>query len=640
MPEEVAIDINRPECVSNRMLFAALDLERTTLQGMRTYVETGDFEAAAEAWANHMRTRTRPCLHIDAAEWPPAFLERYPQVAHAMCDHADKVVAGEIGHPPVRLPIRDGAIDWLANPTGETNYISCVGVHWFSSFLGRAYLLTGAAKYAEAFAWFFDSWYDAQADIRSVQTAYHVDTLYHSYYPGARLRILLDNYLCLAAHPALGIKTHLNVARQVVAAASWLYADNAEYKPGNQQVAAVTGMGLAGLLFPEFEDAEAWRTRAEDCLTRHLRDDFLSDGGHNELCTQYHKACLRDMGCYKLTCSANGISTHLGGVELERAYDWLAKLVTPELVTPALHSAVYATDWAVHLTTALQWYDRPDWRWLVERFWQTNRVPRAKMTPSPAIPLLAGAFKDGPAASPDWEHVHLDGSGFAVCREGWETGSRYVVLQYGHGASTHAYPSALALFIMDGGDLLAPYPGSTLSYKDAWYAYASSTLAHATVSIDGKSYPSRPKPALGGTLHSFVDLGSASHLDASHEGYKQDFGVVHRRQVTVYKDGGPIVIRDCITGGEGHTAQWNWPTSCAIDLQENHAAVLRGKAVYKLTPVCPECISQVRIEEGWSAVFEEDAAPNDIGRVIPVLRYEQPIGPEGCEFMFVVQRIG
>ena len=628
-----------PTKVSDQELFAALDLEQPGMEGMQTAVEKHDYEAAANAWAEYFRKREKPTPHFSRQTWPEFIRREFPQLVAPIIAGADKIVRGELSQPPYTMPVERGEIKWLHNPTRDTNYISIVGSPFFLNPLGRAYLLTGDEKYAKAFAWFFESWYDHQDEIIDFQGGLGFNPIYHAYYPGIRSRILVDNYYCLARSLALTPGHHLKLMKQLLGSAAWLYAQEQRYRKGNQQVAAVLGLGIVGMVLPEFKDAEKWITCAEARMKEHLQRDFFADGGHKELCTQYHKACLRDIGYVALTAEANGRPSFFrsdASPLLEHAYQWLARLVMPTGETPALHSAAFSEDYAVHLLIGARYFRRPDFLWLAQRFWQRGVAPTQKRPVAHACFMVCEtlASHEMPkieVTPPDYKSVHLDKSGFAVMRTGWEENDRYLVFQYGWGNSTHAYPGALAFCLEMNGELVATNPGSPLSYRHPAYPYCHSTPSHNVISIDMKSYSRPGQVAPGGKLHTYADLPGAWYVSGHHDGYKKMFGAIHERSILVIKDG-PILIRDLIQGGKDLIAQWNFHTPLELTVQDDRIAMLKGRGVYRLCPAFPEEIVSVKTEKRWEAVLPQDCQPADCGKEIPVLRYEKPIGEEGVQF--------
>ncbi|MFW6438222.1 MAG: heparinase II/III family protein, partial [Armatimonadota bacterium] len=181
---------DHPDAIPDAELWAAVDLQREGLEGVREAVEREDWPAAAEAWAAYFRARETPTMHIRRDTWPEWMREHRPQLVRPIIAEAESIVQGDIAHGPFVLQVDGLEIDWLTNPTTDTNYVSAVGSQWFLNCLGRAYLLTGDEAHAATFAWLFDSWYDHQQAIRRQQGGLGFDPIFRAYYPGVRARVL------------------------------------------------------------------------------------------------------------------------------------------------------------------------------------------------------------------------------------------------------------------------------------------------------------------------------------------------------------------------------------------------------------------------------------------------------------------
>lgn len=639
---------DQPESVrvTEQELWQSLDLDRPELLGLKAAVAGGDAEAAAANWAKYLATRTKPACHFDRDKWPAYIRKEFPAVADAMLRDAERVAKGDLSHAAVRLPIEGeipgGKIDWLYNPKRDTSYVSLVGSQWFKNPLGRAYLLTGDERFAKTFAWIFDSWFDHQDAICEFQGGLGFNPIYRAYYPGIQSRILVDNYYSMANSPALTPAIHVKVMRQLLASAQFLERQERAYRKGNQQVAAVMGLGVIGLVFPEFKDAAKWVDRAETIMAEHLHKDFFADGGHRELCTQYHKTCLRDTTYVALTSEHNGRPSPLlrgeNGVALERSYDWLARLVMPTGETPPLHSAVFSTDHAVYSLVSAIHFKRPDHAYLASRFWERGEAPNQKAPLAFAVYQLCSPLKTSAlsiATRPDHLSTHLAESGFAVMRTGWEPEDRYLVFQYGWANTGHAYPVALSFLLEMNGELIATHAGSPRSYRHPAYRYCHSTMSHQTVSIDGKSYARLKGAAPGGRLECCADLPGLWYVSAYHEGYKEQLGIVHRRQIVAVKEG-PILVIDRIEGGRGHTAQWNFHTPLQTVVEPNRSVRLKGKRDYHLAVADPDELTDVRTKSHWAAVLPRDCQPDDCGAEVTWLVFEKPIETKGTTFAVAV----
>lgn len=629
-----------PTQVSDAQLFAAMDLTRPELAPVADAVDDENYEHAAAAWAEYFRTRSTPRMHFDRAQWAGYIRENFPQLVEPMIAEADEIAAGNLTHGTIALPVHGREIDWFHNPDKDTNYVSIVGSQWFWQPVGRAYLLTGDKRYVQAFEWIFNSWYENRDAISEWQGDLGFEPIWRAYYPGVQTRVLCDAYYSLGTSEDLRPETHLRVLKHILGACSWLYAQEDSYRKGNQQVGAVVGLGVAGRLFVEFADSEDWVHLAETRMAEHLEHDFHPDGGHREICTQYHKTVLRDICHVALVARANGqaglLDDERAAAGLERAIEWLLKLVSPTLETPPLHSAVFATDWAVYALIGAGEFQRADFKWLADRFWQQGRVPNQKSPISFANYLLCEQLKaEGvQPRRPDWDSVLLDSSGFAVMREGWDPDSRYLVFQYGQGNTGHAYPGALSFLLQDNGELIATHPGSPRSYRHPAYDYCKSSRAHNIVTIDLEDQPREDGIAPGGHLEAYSDAGDAWFVQASCDGYMESFGARIRRQIVAIPNG-PLIIRDRIEGAAGHTAHWNLHIPLKVKI-EGVSVAIAGRQSYTICAADEAQIITVRTARRWMAVRPGDCQPKDCGAMVNVVRLEKDISGDVTEYCVAI----
>jgi hypothetical protein len=99
---------------------------------------------------------------------------------------------------------------------------------------------------------------------------------------------------------------------------------------------------------------------------------------------------------------------------------------------------------------------------------------------------------------------------------------------------------------------------------------------------------------------------------------------------------GPIIIRDAITGGAGHTAQWNFHTPLQVEPSGPGRLTLTGRKRYTLCLADSEGLSGPKIEMHWSAVPPDLCQPTDCGKEVPAITFERSIGETGAEFVAAI----
>src|SRR5690606_41665808 len=141
----------------------------------------------------------------------------------------------------------------------------------------------------------------------------------------------------------------------------------------------------------------------------------------------------------------------------------------------------------------------------------------------------------------------MPGTGVAVLRS--DDGADYASLEYGHYGGGHGHPDRLHLTLFAGGVhwLLDPGTGWYHVPELGWYR---STIAHNTVTVDGKNQPPRE-----GRLVAFGRAGGFSAVQATVEGI--DPGLAARRSL-VLGDGFLFDVLDLLPDDGPGRRQVDW----------------------------------------------------------------------------------
>jgi heparan-sulfate lyase len=107
---------------------------------------------------------------------------------------------------------------------------------------------------------------------------------------------------------------------------SWLtaYAQSVEciranyYSDSNILISQAQAVATAGMLMPEFKNAETWRKEGCDKLSAQLDAQFLADGVQYELDPSYHIAAISDFREIYELASANSYLSLLPTVFLDK----------------------------------------------------------------------------------------------------------------------------------------------------------------------------------------------------------------------------------------------------------------------------------------------------------------------------------
>lgn len=261
--------------------------------------------------------------------------------------------------------------------------------------------------------------------------------------------------------------------------------------PGSPQVAALHGLLAVGVALPDGERRVAQAVRL---LKRVIWDQILDDGGHVERSPRVHLDVLRRMIEMRTLLRA-------GGHE----------------VPPVLDDAIE------RMAPMLRLFRHGDGG--LAFFNDTGDEPGG------AIDLVLTQ-----SDSRTRRGVSAPDTGF----ERLQAGRTIVIADVGAppppGLDGHAHAGTLAFEMSVGKERLIVNCGVHRSPTPAWRAVQRSTAAHSTVSIgDTNSSEILAEGGIGrrpnAVTRSRRDEDGSIWIDSSHDGYRQPFGIVHRRQL-------------------------------------------------------------------------------------------------------------
>jgi uncharacterized heparinase superfamily protein len=150
-------------------------------------------------------------------------------------------------------------------------------------------------------------------------------------------------------------------------------------------------------------------------------------------------------------------------------------------------------------------------------------------------------------------------------RQGWNVGDAVTVVDcgpLGYGPAGHGHADALSFQIHASGYPFIVDPGAFSYNLDyAWRDAFRSTRAHNTVVVDGQdqSLPAGRMAwslAANVTTRRWLTTESFDLVDAEHDGYQRLPDPVTHRRIVAYLKEGVWIVRDVLTSGGQHTAEW------------------------------------------------------------------------------------
>ncbi|MGD9874766.1 MAG: alginate lyase family protein [Kiritimatiellia bacterium] len=140
--------------------------------------------------------------------------------------------------------------------------------------------------------------------------------------------------------------------------------------------------------------------------------------------------------------------------------------------------------------------------------------------------------------------------------------------------AAHGHADALSFTLSAGGLEFIVDPGTFTYYTDSsWRKYFRGTLAHNTVSLDGRDQSEQTGPMMWRRpartrVSEWRPAASGGVLCASHDGYKY-FGTTHERRIELMEN--RLLIRDSLTGAGRHRAELrlHFHPGCAVEISES-----------------------------------------------------------------------
>jgi len=607
-------------------LFAALDLDRPALKDVKAAVEAGDYPAAYRAWAAYWDAKDKlTCIEHEKE------LLSMAEASAMLRANANRVrLAEREAEPVMRRQICGwGAVTHEHGDIVDFNFdygrSGKYGFHYWgwSVPLLTAYHATGDAQYLAEFDRLFNAWYE-QRD--SVQGAIrNLDVIWYELGLGLRNRHFLHYYTCdFADRPQ---ETHERMLKTALGAARWLYElQRRGYRDGNWQIMGSYGLVDVAVRLPEFRESPRWLEVGVKRLVEHVERDFYEDGCHSERApTSYMSIAYRDPRNLMALLRAAGVESELVqgfGKRLEKMLEWWMLAANPLGGLPALNDGGGRGLPAADLREGAALYDRADFLYVAD--------------------LVASGATTTEGKPPAVTSVHLEPSGAAVLRSGWQPDDNYLFLNYGTHGGGHTHRATLDFELFGRGAPLALDAGIGRTYDDPlhgpWYTTAR---AHNMLVVDEANVDKRTARGRDVLWQSDARL---DFFAATHEGYLKSHGLVHRRAVAFLKPDVFVVFDSCTAQREGQTLSWYFHSPTDLTVAGAGRVVSKCGPGVLLVEAWPDQLSGVREGQGmcslaqfgghreidWIA-YDKSARPGDDNR-FAVLMFPFANAPPEVEF--------
>ncbi|MDE6623668.1 MAG: heparinase II/III family protein, partial [Alistipes sp.] len=525
-----------------------LDLSRPGLETVAACRAAGDDRAAAEALLAYYRGRTDVvCPDIDPEHVQPTPEER--RWADEGLDHRFFVHSG---YQPSYYYGED--IDWQYWPVKDNELRwQLHRMKWWLP-MGKTFRATGDERYAAEWCAQYRDWIrknplteycDEEADDWT-----RADNVYFAWRPletSDRLEFQIHQFLCFLPAEAFDAEFLLDFLEN--------YHRHAEHitrhfsASGNHLLFEAQRLIFAGVFFPEFRDAAAWRERGVEILDREMAKQVYDDGMQYELDPHYHLESINIFFKALRMMDANGYRG-------EFPADYLA---TVERMID-VHVACSFPDYTTPLFSDNRRHDRD---MLLDIYRQWTEV----FPDNAAVRRLATEGREG--AAPEYLSRAFRTSGFYALRNGWEADATAMVLKAGPPAFWHNQPDNGTFELWSHGRNFLPDSGCYLYGGDRevlqlreWFRQ---TCVHNTLTLDGRNLERTDSKLLR-----WSTAPGLTTLAVENPSYE---GLTHRRTVWFVDDRFFVILDEAEGEAAGRAAVHYHLIECDPDEQAAACAV-------------------------------------------------------------------
>lgn len=473
----------------------------------------------------------------------------------------------------------------------------------FSHFvtLGKAYWYTDNEKYAKEFVSQINSWIEQNPLNIGVNWDNALEV-------SIRSILWIMGYFFFLHSPSFDARIHIEFLKSLVINARFVL-QNLSTGGFNHLIGEAAGLSLIGILFPEFREAEQWRSKGIEILSQEIERQFYEDGGHIEQALAYHRFVLDFYLLVYIISIKNKIELEKSLIDrIEKGVKFLSYLRKPDSTFPLFGDNddailipfdINSTSFETTIAIGSSIFCRPEFKF-------SNNGAEALLWL-----LDVEAFNN--FLSTTSTHVHsssifLKNSGHFVMRSQYpEVYLRFDCGKQGVGRSPHGHADALSFELFAfGNDIFTDRGTYTYNGLTRWRNYFKGTRAHNTVAVDDQN-----QADITGTfswsnlpnikVNRYFSDSNYDFIDASHDGYTRlAQPVIHRRQMLFCKPD-YIIIQDLIEGKGKHKIDILFHTLQKAIIQFDYGIIIEvnDKQVIALMNVDKEL--NLSFENSWTS---------------------------------------
>ena len=459
---------------------------------------------------------------------------------------------------------------------------------WFTP-MGKAYRLSGDEKYAKEWAFQYMDWikknplvkinkddYEmkgkaAEGEAENVRFAWRPLEVSH------RLQDQTSQFQLFITSPSFTpeflTEFLLNYHKHAVHILQ-NYSDQ-----GNHLLFEAQRIMYAGVFFPEFKEAAAWRKSGIDILNREIGVQVYEDGGQFELDPHYHLAAINIFCKALYLADVNGFRNEFPQKYMDTVESMIMfylNICFPDYTNPCFSDAKLAKKKEM-LNNYKEWH----------KLYPENRT------------ILYFATEGKQGALPDYLSKGFLKSGFFVFRNSWGTDAVQMVVKAGPKAFWHCQPDNGTFELWFNGKNLFPDSGSYVYAGDEevmkWRNWFRQTRVHNTLTLNDETLE---------TTESVTRLwqpeGKEQILVTENQGYKN---LKHRRSVFFVDNTYFVIVDEAVGTAKGMiNLHYQMPRGKIANSREDMTFVTEFESGSNMKLQCfgPEGMSMKK-EEGWQS---------------------------------------
>ncbi|HKP47801.1 MAG TPA: heparinase II/III family protein, partial [Pyrinomonadaceae bacterium] len=430
--------------------------------------------------------------------------------------------------------------------------------HQYFVKLGQAYWLSGNEKYAATFVAHLESWMDENPPKLGINWASSLEVSFRSIAWIWALHFFADS-------PSLTASIYLRALQFLRSQGRHIETFLSTYfSPNTHLTGEALGLFYLGSVFPEFAEAQRWRTLGRKILNEQIQRQVRSDGVYFEQSSYYHRYTTDFLTHFLILSRVHNeeLPSNLQPT-LEALLDHLMYITRPDGTTPLFGDEDggrllcldqrKSNDFRATLSNGAILCNRGDYKSVAgelaeETLWLLG-------------PNATTDFTSIVATEPAETCKAFPAGGYFVMKDGWNAEANYLLFDCGpHGTDNcgHAHADALAVEIGAGGQSLIVDSG-TFTYTGSrelrdWFR---SSQAHNTISIDGESSSVPAGPFSWSTVAnsqplSWMDAHRFAFVEGSHDGFERlPVPARHTRGILFLKND-YFVMRDRVSSAGPH----------------------------------------------------------------------------------------